>query len=204
MNNRQIDTIIVQLKSTIFALEDLKEKPAASIVKRLEVPWLSQLGDKANLARGDCGTACVAMLANFKGQACTVDDVSRAIGHPFQSLSFDELVSVARTFGVQLVYQHGWLVSTMLAEVEAGRPMIALVNYQSLPALARFQATYNAGHYIVMVGYDDQHIIYHDPNWPTAEGGAFRMVTQAEFNTAYSTRAPGNHAAQHLLAMEAG
>lgn len=180
-----------------------KESPPPP-TPRLNVPWLSQLGPAAAYARGDCGTACVAMLAHYKGRPCTVDDVSKATGRTpgFTLLSFNELISAALKFEVRLVYASVLAPPLIKSDLDDGHPAIALVNYKSLPAVSRFDSAYNSGHYILLVGYTGQGVIYHDPYWPSAEGGAYRALTWADFEKAHGTPAPGNQYAHHLLRSE--
>lgn len=176
---------------------------AVTASMRLSVPWLSQMGALATFAPGDCGTACVAMLCHFLGRPATVDEVSKATLKPsgFSFLHFNELIAVAARLGLVLSYQHGLSIVEMTAAIDAHRPVIALVDYQHLPVMIRFDANYNAGHYVLMVGYDAGHVIYHDPYWPTETGGAFRSMTRDEFYMAYSAVAPGNTAARHALVL---
>ncbi len=209
MNDQQraeITAAFERLAAELHALSDLvlAGNSPPPVTPRLNVPWLSQLGSTAAYARGDCGTACVAMLVNFKGTACTVDDMSKATGRApgFTLLSFNELTNAALKFGTRLVYASVLKPDLIKADLDAGHPSIALVNYKSLPAVARFDSSYNAGHYLLLVGYTGQGVIYHDPYWPLAEGGAFRELTWAEFEKAHGTPAPGNQYAHHLLRSE--
>lgn len=171
--------------------------PVMPTGRRLSVQWVGQNTSRTDddYTLSDCGAAIVAMLVKR-----SVDDVSIATGKPrdYKFLSFDDLIKAAAMFGLRL--QHAPLtVSEICSEIERGNPVIVLVNYQSLPASSRFDARYNGGHYLLIVGYNDAGIIYHDPYWPDEARGAYKSMTRGEFLTAYTTVAPGNQYASHAL-----
>lgn len=171
--------------------------------KRLEVEWLSQLGPTAAYAPGDCGAACLAMLINYRGAAHpTVDEVSRITRKPqgYTLLSFSDLITAAAYYKVMLEHSSETL-DRMCVDIDDGKPTIALVNYRSLPAQTRYDPKYNSGHYLLIVGYDADCLIYHDPYWPVtdAASGAFKRLTRDEFMRAYTAIAPGNTRAPHAL-----
>jgi uncharacterized protein YvpB len=168
----------------------------------INVPYLSQLSATASYAPGDCGAACLAMLINWQGkQIVTVDDVSKATGQPlgYKALSFDAMIHAVAKFGLTLKHTYGFLADDIDIEIQMGKPLIALVNYQSIPPALRREALYNAGHWIVVVGSDLTGITYHDPDWPDAIGGANKRMATPDFIKAFQTVAPGNALASHAL-----
>ena len=200
---KALRAIIAALDDAARDLEDAVVVPATSASsKRLLVPWLGQLGDTAAYARGDCGAACVAMVVNCYrgGNGVTVDEVSLATGKPqgYTLASFQELINAAARFNVALEHV-AYTLEQIRADVEAGKPVICIVNYKSLPTYNRYDPAYNAGHYIVVVGYEDDCVLYHDPYWLTADRGAYRSLTHPDFERAYTTVAPGNTRAPHAL-----
>jgi hypothetical protein len=176
-------------------------KPAAN-GKRLLVPWLGQLGDTAAYARGDCGAACVAMVINTYrgGNGITVDDVSKATGKQagYTFATFQELINAGARFNMFLEHV-SYTVEQILADINSGKPVIVIVNYKSLPSYDRYDPAYNAGHYIVIVGYEDGCVLYHDPYWLAADRGAYRSIARADFEKAYTVIAPNNMRALHAL-----
>lgn len=193
---RAIKALAAALLDAACDMVDAATGPAA-VGHRLTVQWIGQNTSRADddFSSSDCGAACIAMLAG-----CSVDAVSMATDRPrgYASLSFDDLIKAAAKFGIHL--QHASLaVAEICAEIERGNPVIVLINYQSLPASCRYDARYNGGHYLLVVGYNDVGILYHDPYWPDAERGAYRLMTRDEFLKAYTTTAPGNQYASHAL-----
>lgn len=205
----ELRSAIALLRTAIDTLDDIRGKLAPAAAgsqpdRRLNVPWLSQLGPNASYAPGDCGAACLAMLISFAGRRVTVDEVSKASGKSagYTLMSFQELINAAARFDISLAHEASGLAD-ICADIDAGRPVIALVNYKSLPHYNRYSAAYNAGHYLLVVGYDADCILYHDPFWPLDSRGAFRALTREDFSRAYTTIAPGNTRAPHALRVTA-
>lgn len=179
----------------------LKTPPVSGAI-RLSVPWLSQLGDKASYGIGDCGEACAAMVLLFLGKAITsVDDVSKASGlkQNFTSSAWWDVVKSASAFGVILEHAANQTLNNLQDELVANRPVIVLVNYQSIPPTLRHDPKYNSGHFLVVVGIDAQSVYVHDPYWQDSVHGAYIAYPREDFLAAWSTRAPGNTLASQTL-----
>lgn len=151
---------------------------------RLSVPWLSQLGPNANFAPGDCGPACVAMIVRAMGKDVVVNDVSRATGQAggFTSVHVDQLRYAASRFGAKLVWSNTTSYARMESELASGHPVIALVHYPFLPR--KYDANYNAGHYVVVVGINGDKLEYLDPYWPDEAGGRV-VCLKSDFGRAW-------------------
>lgn len=151
---------------------------------RLSVPWLSQLDQNANFAPGDCGPACVAMILRALGKDITVNDVSRATGQAagFTSIHVDQLRYAASRFDASLVWSNTTSYAALESELANGHPSIALVHYPLLPR--RRDPNYNAGHYVVIVGIENEKLEYLDPYWLDEAGGRV-VCTKADFRKAW-------------------
>lgn len=157
-------------------------EPPSPIFLRLLVPWLSQLGPDADYARGDCGPACLAMWLRYQGHDVIVDDVSPwCRTRPFSYTRPAHIYWGARHWGVRLYWQRYLYLRDIIAELDAGQPVIVLVNYPAL--LERYDANYTGGHWLLVVGYTDPEIIYHDPYWSTT--GANVRISKADFLRAW-------------------
>lgn len=203
--DHELRSAIAMLRTAIDTINDIRGKLAPAGDRRLNVPWIGQNVDSVatdDYTKSDCGAAVLAMMIGYTGRAVTVDEVSRATGRPagYASLSFQELINAAARFNVLLTYAQLTL-DEICADVASGKPVIVVVNYKSLPAQNRYDAKYNAGHYLLVVGYDAECITYHDPYWQTADRGAFRALTREDFARAYTTVAPGNTRSSHALRM---
>ena len=154
--------------------------------KRLNVPWLSQLGETAAFAPGDCGPACVAMVLSFLGKKVTVDEVSKATGMPsgFKLSSNQTLWKTAIKWDVTLYWARNLARQALVDEVDAGRPVICLVHYPSL--VKKYDPKYPQCHFVVITGHTDSSVSYHDPYWRDSSGGAHIEIDNEAFDKAWS------------------
>lgn len=143
-------------------------------VQSLDVPYLSQWGPTASRSSGDCGPANVAMVARYFGRSSvTVDEAAIACGQPpgSSSTSISQLRAGLSSFGVTADYISGVTAARMRQELDAGRPLIMLLDYQYISD--RLDQAYLDNHFFVIKGYDASGFVIHDPDWwgtRTAEG----------------------------------
>lgn len=172
----------------IYAVIDSGGKRVATIhevVKRniLGVPWVSQLGPTAAFAGGDCGPACVTMWLHYHKQIyLTVDDVSEQTQLPrgYIYTMPAHLMKALRFYGVSTYWRRNLTLDDLRTEVDAGEPCIILVEYDYLPARARYDMRYVYGHWMLIVGTDSDAFYIHDPYWPSTSGGAFVKLADVE------------------------
>lgn len=128
----------------------------------LKVPWETQVG---NWSGNDCGPACVLMLLKYRGlgEDDTVDSLARI--EPGLT-SETELESLARKKDLTLkpisVQRDDRLLADLRKNLLDDTPVILLVYY---PAL-RFRNPTGVGargHWLVVVGFDDDRFFVHDP-----------------------------------------
>ena len=156
---------------------------------RLLVPYLSQLdGTDVDYAPGDCGPANVAMALNYFGRNVTVDQVSQATGLPagFLFTNYDQLNTAALVFGYTVEHTINNLSEKIKSSIDSGKPVIALINYAKLPTTNKYDLNYNHGHFLLIVGYTENEVIYHDPYWHNQDG-AFKRLTWEQFDLCWST-----------------
>ncbi len=153
---------------------------------RLTVPWIGQNTTLTtdDYSNSDCGPACVAMWLNFVGRVVTVDQVSQATGLPrdYRFTLPATLIKAAGFYGLTLERVIGFTIDALKYEIDKRVPCIVLVHYGSLPK--RSSQTFTGGHWLIIVGYDEQGFIYHDPYWPDSSGGAFLHATYAQLSKA--------------------
>jgi hypothetical protein len=169
------------------------------------VPYLSQLDrPDADFAPGDCGPACVAMVIRHQTDAeVTVDHVSEATGNPegFRFTNNMTLIRTARKWDVSMYWARHLTIERLFDELDAGRPVIALVHYPSLSM--RYDSKYPFSHFIVLVGYDDKHLYYHDPYWPenyrSGDDWYKIQISHSQFNIAWSNVTENGNSARQCL-----
>lgn len=147
------------------------------------VAWMSQLGPDAAYSNSDCGPACLAMWLRSRAKAVTVDQVSQATGLPrgYRYTLPGNLITAAHAFGLELARNTALTVDRLQKEIDAGRPVLCLVHYASL--FKRYDQNFKAGHWVLVIGYTEQSIIYHDPYWPDAAGAGV-AIPIAQFEIA--------------------
>ena len=168
--------------------------------RRLEIPWLSQLGPEAAYSNNDCGPADVAMIARWRGETlATVDTASRATGlaKGYAYTMPGHLITAARVFGINLAQATGLTISGLKADVDLGYPTIVLVHYATLPK--RWDAKYKIGHWILVNGYTEVGtVLYHDPYWPDSTGRYIEITNDLLLRAMADCRLDGNTVNQGL------
>lgn len=147
---------------------------------QLEIPYRSQWDSDAKFNNSDCGPTCTAMLLNYFGKTATPDGIYDYFPNkgPNDFTFVWELVNVFKAKGVTAVnYQYDTKATAfyhLRANIDAGKPMIALVKYQ--PWISATGNNYKWGHFVVISGYTDTHVLMHDPlfgMWAARSKGAF-------------------------------
>jgi hypothetical protein len=175
----------------------------------LEVPYHSQEDGNARWASADGGPICVRMLIGWNAlrlkqpdPRLTMDEINKAaaIGQTRFSTPL-QLVAVADQYGLKLEHRQDATLTKILAELDAGRPLISLLRYGNLTG--RQNLRFRGGHYVVVIGYNDREIILNDPDWcgeRRSEGAGFRVL-RAEFESAIGpdNRKAGNPPYQALF-----
>lgn len=186
--------------------------------EELSVPYLSQWGVGADVRRGDCGPADVAMMVHgLTVYRPTVDQTATACGQPSsgegsQYTGHAELRRGAAHFGITLESRSPYTarrglpeltIGMMQAQVDAGYPSIALIHYGVLRDETNKLGGYvhnqdqkfGRGHWILFVGYDEDagDVICHDSDfWSSrASDGEFRRIPARAFRVALEAVAPG-------------
>jgi uncharacterized protein YvpB len=145
--------------------------------KILNVPYKSQLDPAdANLAYADCGPCCLAMILAGIGKSITTNDVARAAGMVQGDKTgrlLSQLVSAAQKYGLVMAAGQSNL-DDLKRLIDNGQPPVALVRYQNLPQ--RYDPRYTGGHYVLVVGYDDQNIFINDPYYPAGSTTGYQKA----------------------------
>lgn len=156
---------------------------------KLDIPYRSQWDPDAVLHSTDCGPTALAMILNFYNVAITPDGIYDHIPPkaPGEFTNFRELIDAAAANNVSLTrYQYDdqdAAFSNLRANIDAGNPILALVSYKHWKEATGNQ--FDGGHFVVITGYDDEHIYFHDPLFglwvKPREKGAHLKFTNADF-----------------------
>jgi uncharacterized protein YvpB len=150
--------------------EDEAVTSPAGMIK-LAVPFISQFDPTASTHNADCGPSCLAMILNAGRQPLqhiTVDDLySRHLQHKevgdFTLVS--EMVDIGNQEGLSSLSRQfpgqDQALDGLRNLVRQNTPFVALVNYTAWDDVA--QNNFQGGHFVVVTGFDDQHVFVHDP-----------------------------------------
>lgn len=151
----------------------------------LAVPYRTQL-DGSPYERSNCGPAAIGMVLAGYGRTAPTDELRGLVNDAqgtwevFDSgTAIEVLALIARRHGLQpldLTAGPGlrrWTIEDVRRHLQAGRPVIPQVRYRGLPG--RQEDPYAGDHYIVLIGYAGDEVVYHDPILSPISGPSRRM-----------------------------
>lgn len=149
---------------------------------KLTVPYYSQYVDIQDpfwMIRA-CGAMCLKMVAEFHtkdiGDAIIFCNSAKESGGYDMSNGWvhDYLIEEAKKIGLQAERKEGLqTLNEIIASLDVGNPVIVSVEKRVLEQ-KRF-------HMIVVVGYEDDRVWYHESESTDKEKGKFRMCTTLQF-----------------------
>ena len=161
----------------------------------LNVPYKSQNDADADAKHTDCGPCCVAMILGALGQTVTTNAVTAASGMAADAgLSHKEVIQAAQAFGLNMYWNQGFSLDDLKSFLDKGLSPIALIKYGKIPD--RFDQLYLAGHFVVIVGYDDvaQQVFINDPDYPAGWAQGYqRPCSYQTFLSAWGGFVPGEN-----------
>jgi uncharacterized protein YvpB len=184
-------TALSALPGTALAASDQPGNAGAGI-RALSVPYRSQL-DGSPYAESNCGPASMGMVLAAYGQPVStlevrlyVNEVQDTVGMYDAGSFIESLADVATHYGLRPLglFSGGldakgkpalrrWSVDDLKHEIDAGHPVVPQVWYRGLPG--RERKPYDGDHYIVIMGYTADEVIYNDPIDKDAPGASRRM-----------------------------
>jgi LysM repeat protein len=168
---------------------------------RIWMPFRSQL-DGSPYAGSNCGPATLGMLMSYFDEWWLTQGIRRDVNKFQGTTSYDSgssweaIAYAARERGFQVVGLYDgagnyrqWTIEDMVEQTRAGRPVMVLVRYWSLPGHG--DSSWWGDHYIAFVGLTPSgDVIYHDAAFP-GEGGAYLMMSQERLIRAWTRTATG-------------
>lgn len=157
------------------------------------IPYKSQKDPDAIVYVNDCGPAALAGILNAHGLNLTTDEVYRATGAPpDRYVSIGQMKRAAASYDIPFEYFSSSNLYELKQLVKEGKAPIALVHYgawaQIEPGVST-QSSFTGPHFVVVVGYDDEHIYVNDPLWwgDRRSEGEHKRWTYDEFNAAWGS-----------------
>jgi predicted double-glycine peptidase len=145
----------------------------------VQVPVVTQ---RANFSCGPAAT--LALLRYWRPEAFAAVEES-ALYAPLETTHArgtepEPIAQLFRSLGLQADYRYGNVtVADLERAVDAGEPPIVdLQAWTDHPI--PYRETWDAGHYVVMVGYDDERLYFADPSTMTPHGYVFLPRVELE------------------------
>jgi hypothetical protein len=171
-------------------------RPSARIPGTLAVPYRTQF-DGSVWADGNCGPASLGMVLEFFGQPISTHALRESINGMTgdwslaSGLDWPTMQAAVQQRGLTA---HGlfeaagalrpWTFDELLAQTDAGRPVVLLVHYRSMPGHEAEE--WYGDHYIVVIGRTpDGRIAYHDPGFE-GRAGAYRTADPVTLERAWA------------------
>ncbi len=155
-----------------------------------KIPYKSQQDEDASEFRNDCGPACIAMVLNAFGKNVTTNAVYHKTGASANGyVSVSQLIRAALAYSITFEYFYPWTLNQLKQSISEGKTAIPLVHYGAFSSTGKTQSDFTGPHFVVVVGFDNKHIIVNDPLWwdPRRDEGKHIRWTFAEFEAAWST-----------------
>lgn len=163
-------TLYVATENTTFG------RPVCIIVEAVQhpivylgVPYVSQLGEDANLRFNDCGIACLLMCYQYAlekqglghNKLIFVDSLieKTPLAAGDDPLTINQMLIIASNMGMNISYVYPLNTYEIRRILDAGVPPIALVAYKHIFPEDEF----DGGHYVVVTGYNDLGFFINDP-----------------------------------------
>lgn len=157
------------------------------------IPYKSQLDPDAGDYRNDCGPTSLAMILHAFGVEVSTNSVYRKTGAKSNGfVSVSQLMRAGRAYGVPFEYFSNWTYQDLIDKVNAGHAVITLVHYGEFvdvePGVST-QSSFSGPHFLVIVGFDDDHVYVNDPLWQgkRREEGERKRWTNAQFMQAWGS-----------------
>ena len=188
--------------------------PAKQIGKRLAVNYQSQWDADARTHSGDCGVTCIEMLVRTRGMDMSTDDLyarylpDKPAGKYTLGWELMHVLRAQRFTNSDRTYNTNPLHELREA-IDQDKAIITLVNYRYINQYIQilgYDNNFTGAHWFLVVGYDDDHMLVHDPNFgldqlraepyrgkSPRKVGAYLMLPNAIFRQAWANPNTGNN-----------
>lgn len=145
--------------------------PAETWTVDLAVPFVSQIDGASSASNNDCGVSSLLMQERFyfashgllTPTVPSVDDLvpytPLALPNPPHGLTFTDIIFLARQTGFTALYQSGLIADKLTALLDAGKPVMALVDYSLFNPVSGSSIS----HLCIVKGYSASYFNCHDP-----------------------------------------
>jgi len=162
-----------------FVMTGCCSKPATEEPKLIAIPLMRQATDHT------CGVASLQAILAYYGIDCREDVLAQKLKAD-QYASIDEIERYMTGLGFKVNRHYEMSLAQLKDCIDRGQPLMVCVQAWEPEGttLEQYQNSYDAGHWVVVVGYDDQNIYMMDPSTP----GNYAFVPTAEFMVRWHDR----------------
>ena len=134
-----------------------------------EAPALSHISIRVPLVRQPdgytCGVAALQSVLHYFGHRVRFDTLTVALGAtPEQGTNYRRMVAYAQDCGIETTVYIKMDLPALRAQIDAGVPVIVALQAWGDDAHTAYADAWDDGHYVVVVGYTDEHFYFMDPS----------------------------------------
>lgn len=133
--------------------------PVDTSKSRLQVPYFAQNDNASGAGYRECFSSSCAMLAAFYGKVKGDDEYNRIRIKYGDTTSLTAQLNALTSLGLKPAFATTGSLGDLKKEIDAGRP-VAVGWLHKGPS----SSPSGGGHWSVVVGYTDTHLLLHDPN----------------------------------------
>jgi ABC-type bacteriocin/lantibiotic exporter with double-glycine peptidase domain len=121
--------------------------------------------DNRQVYNYDCGASAVQSIMNFYGHDIREDDIIKALGSDKKSgTDVEQIKRYFKDKGIKFIEVEGFTVDKLKEEIDANHPVIILVQAWVSKDKVDWANEWDAGHYVIAIGYDSEKFVFEDPS----------------------------------------
>ena len=142
----------------IFA-QKYREVPEAICSNPLQVTYQSQNDNASGTGYRECFSSSMAMIAMYWGKVANDDEYNRIRSKYGDTTDASAQLAALRSLGLNPSFVTNASLQTLKNEIDNARPVGVGWLHHGPPS-----APSGGGHWSVVIGYDESHVIHNDPN----------------------------------------
>ena len=113
----------------------------------------------------DCGAKALQLIMAYYGIDIREDELIKKLKTDKYGTSVKNMISVAKKKGFQIFAKSGVSVETLKKYIDENHPVIVLVQAwaERYMTLEDWKEDIEDGHYVIIIGYSDNIIVFEDP-----------------------------------------
>jgi len=136
----------------------------------------------------DCGAKALQAVMEYYGVDIREDELLEELKADEYGTNYADIIALAQKKGFSVFAENGVSLEKLQLFIDNGNPVIVLVQAwaDKYMTLEEWKSDYEDGHYVVVIGYDNNIIIFEDPASPRRT-----WMTKEEFLARWHDKEPG-------------